>query len=332
MTSSRGSVLVAALVVALTGVGAAASPSGAPFGAPSQQVNADVPPADSAAQAGQPQSDSSARRAPHGQLRARGPAYRAAAQLPVRSWLAHSGYSRSQFGDGWTDIDSNNCDTRNDILRRDLSRRSMSGRCRVMSGRIRDPYTGELVFFVRGGASEIDIDHVVALSNAWSTGAARWKYAKRVAIANDPLNLLAVGSSVNRQKGDSDAGEWLPPARGYRCAYVARQVAVKRKYGLWVTRPERSAMLQVLSLCPSTALPGPGRSPVIAPGVGTMSGTQSQSATGNSSVGGGGPGLDVRYATCAAAKAAGLGPYVRGRDAEYSWYVDRDRDGIACER
>ena len=258
----------------------------------------------------------------------RGPAYRAAAALPVRGWLSHSGYSRGHFGDGWTDVNHNGCDTRNDILQRDLTRRSMSGVCKVLSGQIRDPYTGQMVFFVRGGASEIDIDHVVALSNAWSTGAANWQFAKRVAIANDPLNLLAVGSSVNRQKGDSDAGEWLPPARGFRCAYVARQVAVKRKYGLWVTRGERSSMLRVLSTCPKVKVPGPGKSPVYASGVGSGPSVSG----GGGPISGGGSGTDPRYATCSAAKAAGLGPYYRGRDPEYAWYTDRDKDGIACER
>lgn len=267
-------------------------------------------------------------------LAVRGPAYKAAAALRVHGWLSHGGYSRSQFGDGWTDVNHNSCDTRNDILIRDLRRISMSGSCKVLSGQIRDPYTGENVYFVRGGASEIDIDHVVALSNAWSTGAAKWQFAKRVAIANDPLNLLAVGSSVNRQKSDSDAAEWLPPARNFRCAYVARQVAVKRKYGLWVTRPERAAMLRVLSTCPRVVLPGPGKSPTYASGVG--SGPSGWSSGGNTSGSGpissGSSGTDPRYSSCKAAKAAGLGPYYRGRDAEYSWYIDRDKDGIVCER
>ena len=144
----------------------------------------------------------------------RSPAYRAAAALRVHAPAAHAGYSRAQFGDGWVDTDHNSCNTRDDILRRDLRGLSMSGSCRVVNGTLTDPYTGERVYFVRGGASEVDIDHVVALSNAWASGAGRWSFGKRVAIANDRLNLLAVGASVNRSKGDANAAQWLPPEIG----------------------------------------------------------------------------------------------------------------------
>jgi hypothetical protein len=261
---------------------------------------------------------------------AKSPAYLAAAALVVHTPDAHAGYSRSQFGVGWTDTDGNSCDTRDDILRRDLRGITASGSCKVTSGTLADPYTGDRVFYVRGGASEVDIDHVVALSNAWSSGADRWPYAKRVAIANDRLNLLAVGSSVNREKGDADASQWLPPARGYWCAYVARQVQVKRKYRLWVTAAEKRTMLQVLSTCPRQKLPSAGSQPTLAPGYSTA-----RPATSTVSSGGGvasGSGTDPRFRSCKAAIAAGYGPYVRGRDAEYSWYRDGDGDGIACER
>ena len=182
-------------------------------------------------------------------------AYMAAAALVVHQPDAHFGYSRGLFGRGWTDVNQNGCGTRDDILRRDLRNITTSGSCKVLNGYLRDPYTGANIFFVRGGASEVDIDHVVALSNAWGSGADRWGFAKRVNLANDPLNLLAVGSSINREKGDANAAEWLPPARTFRCRYVARQVAVKRKYKLWVTSDERRAMLQVLGGCPKQNLP-----------------------------------------------------------------------------
>jgi hypothetical protein len=101
----------------------------------------------------------------------------------------------------------------------------------------------------------IDIDHVVALSNAWQTGAAYFDKNKRSQIANDPLNLLAVDSKLNRQKGDGDAATWLPPSKEFRCEYVARQVAVKAKYGLWVTKPEKVAIDKILSTCVGQKLP-----------------------------------------------------------------------------
>ncbi|MFN9978996.1 MAG: HNH endonuclease family protein, partial [bacterium] len=101
----------------------------------------------------------------------------------------------------------------------------------------------------------IDIDHVVALSNAWQTGAAYFDKALRTEIANDPLNLLAVDSKLNRQKGDGDAATWLPPSKRFRCEYVARQVAVKGKYKLWVTEPEKVAITKILSSCAGQKLP-----------------------------------------------------------------------------
>lgn len=183
------------------------------------------------------------------------------AALPVKGRAAMTGYSRDRFGTAWADTDHNGCDTRNDVLRRDL--RSVTFKrddkdCTVLSGDLADTYTAKTIRFVRGGASEVDIDHVVALGDAWQTGAAQWTPAKRLALANDPLNLLAVDASANRQKGDSDAASWLPPNKGVRCAYVARQVGVKTKYGLWVTTAEKQAMDQVLAGCPGEPAPRGG--------------------------------------------------------------------------
>jgi hypothetical protein len=126
-----------------------------------------------------------------------------------------------------------------------------------------DPYTGEDVSFVRG-RSQIDIDHIVALSDAWQKGAQKWDDSKRIALANDPLNLLAVDSGTNRGKGDGDTATWLPPNKAYRCTYVAAQVAVKTKYGLWVTSAEQAAMKRVLRTCPEQKLPT-GGNPTKAP-------------------------------------------------------------------
>ncbi len=121
----------------------------------------------------------------------------------------------------------------------------------VLSGRLADPYTSTTIMFARGGASEVDIDHVVALGDAWQKGAWRWPHGERVAFANDPLNLLAVDASANRQKGDGDTATWLPANKSFRCAYVARQVSVKLKYALSVTAAERDAMRRVLARCPT---------------------------------------------------------------------------------
>ncbi len=186
----------------------------------------------------------------------RGTALAAVAGLTVKGRAPKTGYSRELFGQAWFDADRNGCDTRNDVLRRDLVDRQMKNWCKVLAGtRSPDPYTGRTIRFVIGGPSEIDVDHVVALADAWQKGAATWQPGTRVAFANDPLALLAVDAHTNRSKGDGDAATWLPPNRPYRCAYVARQVAVKAKYRLWVTASERDAMVRVLSTCPRMPLP-----------------------------------------------------------------------------
>ena len=129
-------------------------------------------------------------------------------------------------------------------------------KCDVASGTlVHDPYTGESIQFQRG-ASKIDIDHVVALSDAWQKGAQQWDKDKRTRFANDPLNLIAVDASANRRKSDGDAATWLPPYKAYRCTYVADQVAVKKKYGVWLTDAEKTAMKTVLGDLPHPAAPG----------------------------------------------------------------------------
>jgi len=176
--------------------------------------------------------------------------------LAVKGRAAKTGYDRSSFSH-WRDPDRNGCDARNDILRRDLRNleiKADSNGCKVLGGLLADPYSGKGIDFVFG-ASLVDIDHVVALSNAWQTGAFQFTNEIRLQFANDPLNLLAVSASLNRQKGDGDAATWLPPTKSYRCQYVARQIAVKKKYGLWVTKSEKVAMSTLLAKCPKEEIP-----------------------------------------------------------------------------
>ena len=173
---------------------------------------------------------------------------------------AKTGYTRAQFGQTWADVDRNGCDTRNDILTRDLTGevfKEKTRECVVLSGTLVDPFSGETINFVRGNVSsmEVQIDHVVAMSNAWQTGAFKLSVKERTAFANDPMNLLAVKGRLNSQKGDGDAATWLPPLKSFRCDYVARQIAVKIKYKLWFTAPEKEAMIRILKSCPEKALP-----------------------------------------------------------------------------
>ena len=148
---------------------------------------------------------------------------------------------------------------RNQILARDMDRETFKAGthdCVVLTGSLRDSYTGTTISFTRGqGTSEkVQIDHVVALSDAWQKGAQQLDAATREKIGNDPLNLIAVDGPTNGRKSDGDAATWLPPDSRYRCAYVARQVAVKKKYKLWVTGAERDAIDRVLGTCPTRAV------------------------------------------------------------------------------
>ena len=166
-----------------------------------------------------------------------------------------TGYARERFGQAWLDADRNGCDTRNDMLRRDLVAKVMDGGCVVLKGTLHDPYSGATIRFVRGDGDEVDIDHVVALGNAWVSGAAAWDVKKRAALGNDPLNLLAVDAGLNRQKQDGDAATWLPPLRSYRCTYVDRYLKVAIAYQLPITSADAAAITHTASTCPQKPVP-----------------------------------------------------------------------------
>jgi hypothetical protein len=182
------------------------------------------------------------------------------AGLPVKGRAPKTGYRRALYSDGWADEDGDGCLTREEILQRDLTRKTFrrSGRCSVVVGGVlADPYSGRAITFRRGVKTSalVQIDHVVALMDSWQKGAQRFTPARREQFANDPLNLLAVDGRTNQAKGAGDAATWLPPNKSYRCAYVARQVAVKAKYGLWVTAAEKAAAAGVLATCPAQRVP-----------------------------------------------------------------------------
>lgn len=172
--------------------------------------------------------------------------------LPVKGRAPKTGYRREEFGQAWADVDRNGCDTRNDILARDLTDVVFKeGSCRVLSGTLADPYTGRTINFVRGQdtSSAVQIDHLVALSDAWQKGAQQLTPERREQLANDPANLLAVDGPANQQKSDGDAATWLPANKAFRCTYVSKQIEVKAAYALWVTQAEKDAMAGILSDC-----------------------------------------------------------------------------------
>lgn len=162
------------------------------------------------------------------------------------------GYTRTRFGANWADTAGggvpyarNGCRTRDDLLARDgeeLRYRSGS-KCVVVSMKLKDPYTGRTIEWRKRDADRVQVDHVVPLSYEWRMGASKWRKAKRVRIANDPLNLIPVYGPANEAKGGAGPASWLPPARRVRCAYVARFAQVVVKYRLPVTRADKAVML-----------------------------------------------------------------------------------------
>ncbi|WP_240372602.1 GmrSD restriction endonuclease domain-containing protein [Brevibacterium zhoupengii] len=276
-------------------------------------------------------------------------------ELEVKGRAPKTGYDADLFK--WrSDADHNGCDTRNDVLRRDLNDITLKAGtkgCVVIAGDLDDTYKGETYAFDRE-PNNIDIDHVVARSNAWQTGAAKFDEDTLREFGNDPLNLLAVSSSLNRQKGDGDAATWLPPAKSYRCEYVSRQIAIKHKYDLWVVAAEKSAMKRVLGTCDdepaftkNVAWPEPGEGDNAtteedtttkkksssgsesSSGSKSSSGSTSDSGQKSTSSGSGSSG-SVYYKNCTAVRDAGAAPVRRG-DPGYGSHLDRDGDGIGCE-
>jgi hypothetical protein len=256
------------------------------------------------------------------------------ATLPIKGRAPKTGYDRSLFGDAWTDDVTvagghNGCDTRNDILRRDLGDLEIkpgSNGCKVLAGTLHDPYTDAAVAF----SSQVQIDHVVALSDAWQKGAQQWDEAKLRNFANDPINLQATTGSINQQKGDGDAATWLPPNKTYRCIYISRIVDVKAAYGLWVTQAEHDAMARILTNCGAPPSPPSLTPATTAPPVAVS--PEPSATTPEYAPPLPGPAESpVYYLDCGAVRLAGAAPLYAGQPG-YRKGLDRDGDGVACER
>lgn len=291
--------------------------------------------------------------------------------LQVKGRAPKTDYSRDQFGKAWADTDHNGCDTRNDVLNRDftnITHKAGTHDCKVTTGDLTDPYTAKEIHFKSGKKTSqaVQIDHVVSLSDAWQTGAQQLSKETRTELANDPLNLLAVDGPTNSKKSDGDAATWLPSNKGFRCDYVARQIAVKSTYHLWVTEAEKSAMSGVLDSCPGERLPNGTDKPKVhgssAKKTESPAPTQAPAATQATATT---PAVApvqepapaepvqqapiqeapvqeapvqqapaqndvVTYGNCAEARAAGAAPLFRGQPG-YSTKLDRDGDGVACE-
>lgn len=178
--------------------------------------------------------------------------------LEVKGRAPKTGYDREQFYKSWPSIDG--CNLRQRIIKRDLGDTAVlaDDNCTVLSGEFDEPYTGShLIFYQKSDLTKgLQIDHIVALSDAWQKGAQKLTADERYALATDPLNLLAVDSKTNQGKSDGDAATWLPPNKKFRCTYVARQVSVKYKYHLWLTQAEKDMIAKILGSCPQEPVIG----------------------------------------------------------------------------
>ena len=246
-------------------------------------------------------------------------------KLKVQAESGSNTYKRSYFK-LWIDADHDGCNTREEVLIAEGIRSVAIGSgCAISSGRWTSAYDVQSVTV----AKSLDIDHMVPLHEAWESGARNWSAATRESYANDlgyPHSLIAVSATTNRSKGDKDPNNWMPPSAAFACQYVGRWVAVKYRWSLSVDPAEKSFLTKKLKSCGSKAnVAMPAKMKIVF----------SKAPTANSSAGSGvvpsSGGNDPRYSSCSKAKAAGYGPYRKGIDPEYSWYTDRDKDGIACE-
>ena len=239
----------------------------------------------------------------------------------------HSGgYSRSLFVH-WADLDGNGCSAREDVLiDESLTKAQVDPYgCKVIEGDWVSAYDG----VETTTPSEFDIDHVVALKEAWESGAWEWSPTARKLYANDLTDdrtLRAVSASSNRSKSDKDPSNWLPPSSSDLCRYLGDWVAIKARWNLTMDRSEFGRIRNLLgSDCAGLLVERPAPPPVDIPSAGGGSTTDTVEAGTSSGTSG-----DVYYANCSEARAAGAAPIYSG-DPGYRAGLDRDRDGVACE-
>ena len=194
----------------------------------------------------------------------------------------------------------------------------MSGQvsgCKVVNGKWVSQFDGVSTT----NSSNFDIDHFVPLKEAWDSGAWRWDRGTRQRYANDlgyALSLIAVSASSNRSKGARDPAQWLPNQN--RCRYAKSWIGVKFRWRLSVDSREKRSLDRILANCSERMK--------IPPRASTKTATLTAPSGGTSQAG-----ADPRFGTCGAAIKAGFGPYLKGTDSQYSWYIDRDGDGVVCE-
>lgn len=163
------------------------------------------------------------------------------------------GYTREKFPHwrdastfGWPEEPSTKCNTRQAALYRDAADISIKkGTCSITHGKWLDPYTA--TWYTK--PTDLQVDHIVPIAEAWRSGAAKWTTEQRTAMANDPLVLVPVQGSANGSKGDKGPDAWKPPNKASHCLYAERYTAVKAKYRLTVTEPEKKALADMIRTC-----------------------------------------------------------------------------------
>jgi len=167
------------------------------------------------------------------------------AGLTVATEGSMTGYSRDLFPHWITQ--SGSCNTREAVLKRDGTNVVTDSSCAATSGRWFSPYDGA----TWTAASDVDIDHIVPLAQAWRSGANTWTTPQRQAFANDMSGpqLIAVTDNVNQSKGDQDPGTWKPPLTSYYCTYAKMWVHTKYRYNLKTDSAEKAALTSMLSTC-----------------------------------------------------------------------------------
>lgn len=227
-------------------------------------------------------------------------------------------YSRSKFKH-WTQKKGTGCNTRVAVLKAESKRKVKIRSCKVYGGKWVSAYDGKKFT----NPSKLDIDHMVPLKEAWESGAYKWTSSTRQAYANDTgykNSLVAVSASSNRSKSDKDPTKWMP--KKSKCAYTANWISVKYRWGLTVDKAEKKKLTKLVKSCKNLKADNVSKAKVHK--TKTKAPSKKKKAVSKSK-------KDPRFSTCTIAKSRGYGPYKKGKDPEYNWYIDRDKDGWACE-
>lgn len=158
--------------------------------------------------------------------------------LLVASEGSVAGYDRSLFG-GWIDADGDSCNTRQEVLLAESLKQPVIGPGCSVSGLWRS-FLDNVEW---RNASRLDVDHHVALEEAWQSGASQWSADQRRSFANDLDyfgSLNAVTDTVNSSKGSGDPAEWMPPFAAASCNYVTMWVLTKHRWRLSVDPAKRA--------------------------------------------------------------------------------------------